>query len=145
MTDAFQFPSLIRRAFEPGERGVVGLVDDLLGFCGERGLRLDWQDDQCRVHWLGLEPNDFAEIPLGKSVFRAMLARIAALCNERTPNSVSAYGGEGELSIPTDRPAVFHVEFANTPGEQWMEVARVSAGEKGSALDSAPQGVGHQG
>jgi hypothetical protein len=145
MTDASQFPRLIRRAFEPGERGVAGLVDDLLGSCGERGLRLDWQDDLCRVHLLGVEPNDVADIPLGKSVFRAMLARIAALCNERVPDSVSAYGGEGELSIPTDRLAVFHVEFANTPGEQWMEVARVSDGDNGSALDGASEGVGHQG
>jgi hypothetical protein len=74
-----------------------------------------------------------------------MLARIAALCNERNPDSVSAYGGVGELSIPTHRPAVFHVEFANTPGEQWMEVAMVPDGENGSALDGASEGIGHQG
>ena len=76
------------------------------------------------------EPYHAAEIPLGKTVFRAMLARIAALCNERTPNSVSPYGGEGEFSIWTEPPTVFHVAFTNTPDEQRIELIHVRDGER---------------
>ncbi len=36
---------------------------------------------------------------VGKSVFRAILARVATLCNEQSANSVSPYGGQGELVV----------------------------------------------
>jgi hypothetical protein len=137
MSDTSRFPEQLRRILEPTERGIVGLVDDLLGLCRETGLRLVWRNGFCRVRPLGVEPNHATEISLGKSVFRAMLARIAALCNERTPNSVSPYGGEGELSTWTNPPAVFHVAFTNTPDEQWLEVSHVSDGKVGATVDDA--------
>ncbi|HUY35359.1 MAG TPA: hypothetical protein VMV69_21625 [Pirellulales bacterium] len=62
------------------------------------------------------------ELPLRKSVFRAMLARMAVLCNERTPNSVSPYGGRGELTFGVNPTVVFRVIFANTGAEQKMEL-----------------------
>src|SRR5208282_5382429 len=62
---------------------------------------------------------------LRKSVFRAILARVAVLCNERSPNSVSPYGGQGEVSVGADPAMTFRVEFANTPDEQRLELTRV--------------------
>ena len=73
-------------------------------------------------------------MPLQKSVFRAVVARVAALCNEGAPNSVTPYRGEGELSVWTNPPASFHVAFTNTPTEQWLEVTflTTSAGDANS-------------
>jgi hypothetical protein len=139
-----QLPPLserVRRALEPARGGIVGLVDDLLGLCREQGLHLDWRADRCRVHPLGVRPEESTEIPLPKSVFRAVLARVAALCNERIPDSVSPYGGEGELSVGTDPPTVFRVAFINTPGEQRLEVRRPGDHEDG-ATDDAFEEVG---
>ena len=62
------------------------------------------------------------DVPLRKSALRAILARVAALCNERTPNSVSPYGGQGELSVGANPAVVFRVRFANTLAEQRLEL-----------------------
>jgi hypothetical protein len=137
MNNATPYPERLQRAFEPNRRGVVGLVDDLLGLCREHGLQLDWQANMCRVRPLGEERHGSTEIPLQKSVFRAILARLAALCNERTPNSVSPYGGEGELSVRTNPPTVFRVAFTNTPGELRLEVRPLANDNDGTTEDDA--------
>src|SRR5438552_15960180 len=98
-----------------GAGGVVGLVNDLLAACREHGLQIDWEGDRCRVRSAGGDWEEVADVPVRKSAFRAILARVAALCNERTPNSVSPYGGQGELSTGTNPPGVFRVVFTNTP------------------------------
>lgn len=117
----------LRHALTAPTRGVLGLVDDLLAVSREHGLRLDWQADLCRVRLLGDGLEDTLEVPLRKSVVRAALARIAVLCNERKPNSVSPYGGQGELSVGTDPAAVLRVTFMNTADEQRLELVRVSS------------------
>lgn len=140
----------LRKAFEPGARGVVGVVDELLALCREDMFRLEWKDGGCECFfsdeataaahgslwaavrgWFGaprsipvdpgvVSPKVFRSvlIPLPKSVFRALLARLAALCNERKPNSVSPYGGTGEVVIEGAPPKVIRVWFTNTPAEQ---------------------------
>jgi hypothetical protein len=55
-------------------------------------------------------------------VFRDVLARLAVLCNERTPNSVSPYGGQGEVSVGPNPVAVFQVDFVNSPAEQRLHL-----------------------
>jgi hypothetical protein len=142
MNNLSPFPERLQRAFEPTQRGVVGLVDDLLGLCREQGLQLDWQANQCRVRPLGAGPRESTEIRLQKSVFRAILARLAALCNERAPNSVSPYGGEGELSARTNPPTVFRVAFTNTPAEQRLEIRRLADENNGATDDDASKRVG---
>ncbi len=135
-------PERLQRAFEPTRRGVVGLVDDLLSLCREQGVQLDWQANRCRVRPLGAQPQESTEVPLPKSVFRAILARMAALCNERIPDSVSPYRGEGELSVCTNPPTVFRMAFINTPGKQTLEVRRLTDDNDGATDDDASEGVG---
>ena len=74
MSDPSPFPEVIRQVFRPTERGLVGLVNDLLGLCQEVGLELDWRAGQCRVRSIGVEPEEYVEVQLPKSVFRAILA-----------------------------------------------------------------------
>lgn len=116
----------LRSALTAPTRGVLGLVDELLTVSREQSLRLAWQADHCRVRFLVEGQEDSLEVPLRKSVVRAVLARVAVLCNERKPNSVSPYGGQGELSIGTEPGAVLRVAFVNTSDEQSMEVVCLS-------------------
>jgi hypothetical protein len=114
--------TLLRSALENPDRGVVGLVDDLLKACRGHDLQLDWHAGRCRVRSLGGNGEELLDAPLRKSVFRAILARVAALCNERRPSSVSPYGGQGDLSVGENPPAVFRLAFVNTPAEQKLEL-----------------------
>src|SRR5438874_8498676 len=91
--------------------GVAGLVDDLLVLCRENRLQLDWQAGSCRVRFPDSNWEELPDVPLRKSVFRAILARIAALCNERGLKSVSPYGGQVHLPAGSSSPTVFKVTF----------------------------------
>jgi hypothetical protein len=135
------FHERLQRAFEPTSHGVVGLVDNLLGLCREQELELDWQEDKCRVRPLAAGPRVSMEIPLQKSVFRAILARMASLCNERTPDSVSPYGGEGELSVNTSPPTLFRVAFTNTQSEQRLEIRRSESDNVETTDDDGSEGI----
>src|SRR5262249_6832793 len=88
---------IIRGVLTSPSPGIVGIVDDLLVVCLDHSLELEWQTDHCRFRPLGGDWESLTDVALRKSVFRALLARVAALCNERCPNSVSPYGGQGEL------------------------------------------------
>jgi hypothetical protein len=61
-----------------------------------------------------------------KSVVRALLARIAALCNDRNPGSVSPYRGQGVITIDADPSSTIHAEFVNTQEAVSLELACVS-------------------
>jgi hypothetical protein len=113
---------LLQSAIEHPSRGVVGIVDDLLNVCWKYGLQLDWQANRCRVRSAGSDWVDLPELSIRQSSFRAVLARIAALCNEQSSGSVSPYGGQGELSVGTNPPVVFEIAFVNTPEEQRLEL-----------------------
>lgn len=122
MNTTSPFSTVLHQALLQPTRGVVGVVDDLLAACREQGLRLDWQTGLCRVRCLSDNPEGAIDVPLRKSVFRALLARVAVLCNERCPNSVSPYGGEGELSAGPNPGTILRATFVNTPDEQWLEL-----------------------
>jgi hypothetical protein len=128
----------LRKAVENPVRGVVGLVEDLLQVCREHGLQLDWQADHCRLRGAGGDWENVLDFPLRKSVFRAILARVAALCNERIPNSVSPYGGRGKLAAGANLPAVFRVAFVNTPAEQSLELMAEPAAAAETSLNRGP-------
>jgi hypothetical protein len=139
MSNPSPFLDRIRQVFRPTQRGVVGLVDDLLGSCQKQELQLDWHDGQCRVRAIGAEPEESIEVPVSKSVFRAVLARLAALCNERKPASVSPYGGKGELTIGVDRATICSVAFTNTPDTQHLRLTRIQKDhEEGGRLSGKP-------
>src|SRR5437660_10757423 len=97
MSDLFSLSDRLTRAFTRPGRGILGLVDDLLAASREQDIRLGWQAGRCQVSISRAEPPMRIEVPVQKSVVRAVLARVAALCNERVPNSVSPYRGLGEV------------------------------------------------
>jgi hypothetical protein len=133
MSTASSLSGVFRRVLTHPTRGVIGLVDDLLTVCREQSLQLDWQAGRCRVRSRGSDWEELVDVPLRKSVFRAMLARLAVLCNEGTANSVSPYGGQGQLSAGANSPAVFRVAFTNTTTEQKLELTT----ETGPAVEAS--------
>ncbi|WP_439621310.1 hypothetical protein [Gemmata sp.] len=115
------FEERVRLAFAPTPRAVVGLVDDLLELGREQPLSLTFRDGTCLVRAAG-GASSTVEVPLPRSAFRAVLARVAVLCNEHRPNSVSPYGGTGEVCVGSDSRTTLHVAFTNTPEDQRLEV-----------------------
>ena len=113
----------LRLAFEPPATGFVGIVDNLLSICRGGTLEIVWHAGACRAKIRQGVTEESVEIPFRKSVFRAMLARIAALCNELEADSVSPYAGEGKLSVASEFPSLFQVTFVNTPDEQILAIS----------------------
>lgn len=126
----------IRAAFRPTPRGVVGLVDDLVRIAREHPLALDHAGDRCRV----LTGGEEFEVPLPRSAFRAALARLAALCGEHAPGSVTPYGGTGELP-GVEGAAPVRVAFTNTPADLRAELEPTSV----AAARPLPNGAGRPG
>src|SRR5438552_19202487 len=108
MSTTSQLSQSLRAAFDHPTRGVVGIVDDLLRICQQHALELDWQVDRCRVQSLVDGSEEVLDRPLRKSVFRAVLARVAAVCNEQHPGSVSPYGGDADLLLGASPTLNFH-------------------------------------
>jgi hypothetical protein len=126
----------LAKAFDPPASGFVGIVDNLLQLCRGGDLELAWRSNACHVRIRQGTAEESLDLPLRKAVLRAMLARIAALCNQRQPGSVSPYGGRGEIHLGPDSPAVFSAHFVNTAGEQSLRLAHLSH-DGNNAADSA--------
>src|SRR5688500_17587756 len=122
MTTTSQFAEAVRRIDEHPSEGIVALVDERLMLWHEHGHQLACRRAGCRIRSQAGGSDAMIEGPSRLSVFRAILARLAALCNARNPASVSAYGGQGELSIGANPATLFRVSFVNTPGEQWLKL-----------------------
>ncbi len=109
----------LQRAFRPTRRGVVGLTEQLLGACVGGEAEFERVGDRCVSRWTEGGDTQEAPVPLAPAAFRTILARVATLCNERSPGSVSPYGGEGELVVGA---AKVFVKFVNTAQAQKLEV-----------------------
>lgn len=153
MSHPSSFSEQFEKVFEPNPRGVVGIVDELLSLCvsaaettdatrGRRLLELDWHDGTCAARFLRMTVQEAGVMtakevavastrtaqttrPLSKSVFRAILARFAALCDEYATDSVTPYGGDGVIAVRTNPPTLLRVAFRNTPTEQRLEIHSV--------------------
>jgi hypothetical protein len=118
-------PEQVRCALSSSKGGVLGLVDELLAASIKHDLLLAWEAGHCYVSFPNGGPVDRVDVPMPKSVFRAVLARIAVLCNEQNPNSVSAWAGQGQVAADSDSAKAIGVVFVNTPEKQSLELGVV--------------------
>lgn len=125
MSTTSKLAEVLRSTLEHPTAGVVGLVHDLLSICQKEELQLDWQADYCRIRSLASGSEEVIDSPVRMSVFRAMLARLAAVCNERIPNSISPYGGQGEVAVGAGSVTILRVVLTNTPSEQRLQLTPV--------------------
>jgi hypothetical protein len=109
----------LRRAFTPTPRGIVGLTEQLLEFCAGGEAEFKRVGDECVCRFTGNGDTQESTVPLPPAAFRTILARIAALCNEHSPNSVTPYGGTGLLAV---KGSPLKVIFVNTAAEQRLEL-----------------------
>jgi hypothetical protein len=112
----------LRRAFAPTQRGIVGLTEQLLGACVGGDFVFERVKDRCICRCTVCGETQEAPVPLAPAAFRTILARIAALCNEHSPNSVTPYGGEGLLTVNGYPGTVVQVAFVNTTEKQQLEL-----------------------
>ena len=112
----------VQRAFAPTQGGVVGLTDQLLEACSGSDLEFKRVGNRCVCNWTVNGETMEAVVPLPPAAFRTILARIATLCNESSPDAVTPYGGEGLLTVKGPPPTVVRVAFVNTPSEQRLEL-----------------------
>lgn len=112
--------------------GLVEVVDAVLRVCHQERLHIRWHPDCCQISSLSGSLEDEIAKPLPISQFRAVLARIAAICNEHLPGCVTPYGGHAYLPLESDRKMLVRVIFANTADEQLLDIrpARRSNGSR---------------
>jgi hypothetical protein len=96
----------LRRAFAPTQGGIVGLTDQLLEACAGSDVEFKRVGNRCVCNWTVNGETKEEVVPLPPAAFRTVLARIAALCNEYSPNAVTPYGGEGLLTVKGPPPTV---------------------------------------
>jgi hypothetical protein len=139
MRSSAQHAEAIRGILARPAGGVVEIVNDLLRVCQEQGIQIDWRDNRCRVRTVAGGPEEVIDQPLRKAALRAILARVAALCKEQRPDSVTPYGGEGELSVGAGPTSALRVSFANTPEEQWLRLALSPPSSPPSSSSAPPR------
>lgn len=123
----------VRQAFTPTSLGIVGLTDQMLGACAGGDVVFERVGDCCVYHWTVEDDTQDGLVPIPPAAFRTILARIAVLCNERRPNSVTPYRGEGLLTVPGQPSDLLHVRFTNTPEQQQLAVKGVGRSEMSEA------------
>src|SRR5829696_6788588 len=99
MTTTAEVTTAVRQVITNPACGVVGLVDELLASASGTGCTLNWRADRIRVRLEGGESEELNDLGVRKSIVRAVLARVAKLCNRESTDSVSPYGGQTELSL----------------------------------------------
>ncbi len=135
MTNNLTLHEQVTHTLSSPKRGVVGLVDDLLAASTLQDLQLAWEAGNCHVSFPNGELADRIDVPMPKSVFRAALARIAVLCNEQNPNSVSPWGGRGRVAVNGDVANSVGVVFVNTPECQSLGLAAVRSEANNRGMD----------
>ena len=131
MSATSSLADILQPAFDSREN-LVEFVDLLLRLCAENELHLKMQPDASllRSSKQGLSEHVFKN-PFSKSRFRAVLARIAALCNQGT-QGLSPYRGMASVRITSDRLKSIRVSFANTPDEQFLEIEPIHLQDRAS-------------
>jgi hypothetical protein len=107
--------------FLPLTQGVVQF-DELVTLCAGNDLEIDWRPDRVRIRLPGGEWDELTDELPRKSVLRAASARVAALCNEHRPDSVSPYGGSALLTTRTNPAASLRATLVNTADEQGLRL-----------------------
>ena len=103
----------------PGD-GIVVLVDSILASCADYRVEAEFREDFIRGQLLGCDVEFKFGVSIPKSVLRAIIARVAVLCNEQSPNAVSPYGGEGEMTVSAKPGALLKAVFVNTTVQQHL-------------------------
>ena len=118
----------LRQSFSSPADGVPALVDEILAVAAANSLHLTWVEGMSVIRLVQEREATPLTVAVPRSVIRAVLARIATLCNEHEPGQVSPHRGLGLLSAPQSAtlpagPTLLIAEFVNTPDKQSLSLA----------------------
>ena len=120
MIQASTFQQQVQQSFKLNADGIVGVVDRLLIVSSECKLTFDWDNGDCRIRSANM---DEVNIPMRVSLFRAMIARVAAIVSEQTTDSISPYQGDGTITLDDPPEAAITVTYRNNPGDLLLMIA----------------------
>jgi hypothetical protein len=120
---------------------IVGMVDEVLQLCRQHSLELNWRDGKCRITPIGSNREDVLDLPLQRSIFRVILARIAKLCGDNAPGTFNPYGGHGELIVGSEPAILFRVEWSNTLADQHLIMTPIAPKNGQPAKNSTEVGT----
>lgn len=116
----------IRLALSAPTNGIVGMAHDLLSICHDNAVIIRWESTGVQVETAEGGETRTLTVPLRKSVFRSVLARLVMLCNETRLGSITPYGGISEIIVPGTPDSHYCISITNTPDEQVIELTPVS-------------------
>jgi hypothetical protein len=119
MNDEARFVNSIEELFIRGPRPVVELVWDLLSAADAHGVRLGWDDGKCDISSVRTT-GEHRSVALPLSVFRAVLARLAALCERDSHDDFSPYRWEGKLVWDADSTRHFWIDVTNNHAQGFL-------------------------
>jgi|SRR6516162_547466 hypothetical protein len=122
MNKVSQISETLSRIIHDPTGGVVHLVDNLLAVCRDEGLCVEWQNKHLSARSIDRNWSESLKVSIPDSVFRAILARVAVLCNAQKPGSVTPYGGTTDLVLDSDSQTALSVAFVNTASEQRLDL-----------------------
>lgn len=102
---------------------VDGVMELLLRLSDEWVIELWWCDNRCMARSANSLQSVDSNIEIPRSVFRAILARVAVLCSLADNTPCSPYQGAGRIDLPTEGFAV-EVSYSNRSAEQWIKLRR---------------------
>ena len=131
----YEIDSEVLSLFEPKNGGIVEIVENLLVYLPNQNLKIDFFEGHGRMTSLA-DPNaethrkgevrasrkSVFHFPMSKPIMRALIARVAFLCESLGFHSGTPYRGEGELI--SEYGCHNRIYYANTPQEQWLFLER---------------------
>jgi hypothetical protein len=128
----------------PTERGIIGLVNDVLLLCAEHGVEFECDGERCTLHSRQDASEESCPLTFNRSILRAGLAYISALCKKQSPTS--PYGGQGTIVIANEPQKSLEIVFVNTSSEQSLRItpkAVLPGKQNGKLAVSATSVIAH--
>ena len=111
--------TLLELLTAPRAGGVLALADELVNYCLGHQVSLTITTGNCVVVDAHNQQKEVVPITLSKVMFRALIARFAALCS--SAKTMTPYGGTGQIELP-DHSLILKVALKNTIDHQWLEL-----------------------
>jgi hypothetical protein len=123
MSTVPSFVTTSQEAIRSPVGGVSGFVDTMLLLCRDNDLQVQWVPEHLRVRAKGQDWHEIETSFPRQSIFRAILASVAAQTRTADLRAISPYGGEGFAMVgAAESPTLLAVKVANTPAEQSLSL-----------------------
>ena len=113
----------LKQILQPSPSGVVGMADALLELCFRECIEIRATNFGITSRQAnGTETNVIVNPWPRSSVFRAILARIIARCNDYSVDSVPIYGGDGIWARSMDEVSQLRISVSNTTSDSRIHI-----------------------